>query len=85
LSCDGTFVAGAAADAAPVIARETPAAPNAKAAFPRFGLELRLTCVMVDLRVSVLTKGPAAAFTPCAMNRQDIALVPLGQGASSTA
>jgi hypothetical protein len=54
LSCDGTFVAGALADAAPVIARETPAAPNAKAAFlakaafPRFRLELRLACVMVE-------------------------------------
>src|SRR5580658_190829 len=48
LSCDGTFVAGAVADAAPVIARETPAAPNAKAAFLRFRMELRLACVMVD-------------------------------------
>jgi hypothetical protein len=54
LSCDGTFVAGAVADAAPVIARETPAAPNAKAAFlpkaafPRFLLELRLACDMVE-------------------------------------
>jgi hypothetical protein len=50
----GTFVAGAVADAAPVIARETPAAPNAKAAFLDkaafllFLLELRLACVMVD-------------------------------------
>jgi hypothetical protein len=54
LSCDGTFVAGAVADAAPVIARETPAAPNAKAAFLDkaafllFLLELRFACVMVD-------------------------------------
>jgi hypothetical protein len=48
LSCNGAFVAGAVADAAPVIARETPAAPNAKAAFPRLCLELRLACVMVE-------------------------------------
>jgi hypothetical protein len=54
LSCDGTFVAGAVADAAPVIARETPAAPNAKAAFLDraafllFLLEIRLACVMVE-------------------------------------
>src|ERR1700683_2779077 len=54
LSCDATFVAGAVADAAPVIARETPAAPNAKAAFlakaafPRFRLELRFAFVMVE-------------------------------------
>src|SRR5580704_2739226 len=48
LSCDGTFVAGAVADAAPVIARETPAAPHTKAVLPRFLLELRLACVMVD-------------------------------------
>jgi hypothetical protein len=48
LSCDGTFVVGAVADAAPVIARETPAAPNAKAAFLLFLLELRLACVMVE-------------------------------------
>jgi hypothetical protein len=48
LSCDGTFVAGAVADAAPVIAKETPAAPNAKAAFLRFRMELRLACVMVE-------------------------------------
>jgi hypothetical protein len=44
----GTFVAGAVADAAPVIARETPAAPNAKAAFLRFRMEFRLACVMVE-------------------------------------
>ena len=48
LSCDGTFVAGVVADATPVIARETPAAPNAKAAFPRFRLELRLTCIIIE-------------------------------------
>src|SRR5580692_5129774 len=53
LSCDGRSVAGAVADAAPVIARETPAAPHAKADFakaalPRFLLELRFACVMVD-------------------------------------
>jgi hypothetical protein len=46
LSCEGTVVGGALADAAPVIARETPAAPNAKAALPRFRLELRRACVM---------------------------------------
>ena len=48
LSSNGTFVVGAVADAAPVIARETPAAPNAKAAFLLFLLELRLACVMVE-------------------------------------
>src|SRR6202035_3579419 len=54
LSCDGTFVVGAVADAAPVIARETPAAPNAKAAFLDkaafllFLLAYRLACVMVE-------------------------------------
>jgi hypothetical protein len=48
LSCDGTSVAGAVADAAPVIARETPAAPNAKAAFLRFRMEFRFACVMVE-------------------------------------
>src|SRR3984893_6750435 len=53
LSCDGTCVAGAVADAAPVIAR-APAAPNAKAAFLdkaaflRFRVEFRLACVMVE-------------------------------------
>jgi hypothetical protein len=39
---------GAVADAAPVIAKETPAAPNAKAAFLRFLMELRFACVMVE-------------------------------------
>jgi hypothetical protein len=48
LSCDGTVVAGALADAAPVIARETPAAPHAKAAFARLRLELRFAFVMVE-------------------------------------
>jgi hypothetical protein len=70
---------GAVADAAPVIAKETPAAPNAKVDFPRFLLELRLACVMVDPPRQRFTKGPASVVTPCAMNRQDVALVPLGR------
>jgi hypothetical protein len=69
LSCDGTFVAGAVADAPPVIAKDTPAAPNAKVAFLakpaflsakadflRFLIELRLACVMVE--------PPASGFGP---------------------
>jgi hypothetical protein len=82
LSCDGSCVAGAVADAPPVIARETPAAPNARAAFLLFLLELRLACVMVALRISVSGPAPALALgilALCAMNRQDVALVPLGQ------
>jgi hypothetical protein len=39
---------GAVADAPPVIARETPAAPNAKAAFRRLRIEVRFACVMVE-------------------------------------
>jgi hypothetical protein len=48
LSCDGTFVVGAVADAAPVITRETPAAPNAQAALPRLRVDRRFVCVMVE-------------------------------------
>ena len=46
LSCDGTFVAGAVADAPPPIAKETPAAPNTKAAFRLFRLEPRAVCTI---------------------------------------
>jgi hypothetical protein len=42
LSSDATLVVDAVADAPPVTAKETPAAPNTKAAFPTFRLELRL-------------------------------------------
>src|ERR1700722_11792114 len=54
LSWDGTCVAGADADAAPVMARDTPAAPNAKAVFLdkagflRFRVEFRFACVMIE-------------------------------------
>jgi hypothetical protein len=64
LSSDGTFVMGAVADAPPVIARETPAAPNAKAALPRLRMELRFACVMVSLRVSVSTNGRRSSRAP---------------------
>jgi hypothetical protein len=41
VSCDVVLV-GAVADAPPVMARDTPAAPNAKAALPAFRFGLRL-------------------------------------------
>jgi hypothetical protein len=69
LSCDGTSVAGAVADAAPVIARETPAAPNAKAAFLakaallRFRMEFRLACVMVDPPHQRFDQGTRTSFS----------------------
>jgi hypothetical protein len=47
LSCD-SLVGGAVADAPPVIAKETPAAPNAKAAFPMFRLEPRFAFAIVE-------------------------------------
>jgi hypothetical protein len=49
--CDGTFVAGALADAPPAIAKETPAAPNIKAVLRRLRLELCFVRAMVGLHV----------------------------------
>jgi hypothetical protein len=46
LSCNGTFVFGATADAPPTMAKETPAAPKATAAFEMFRLE---RCVTFDI------------------------------------
>jgi len=54
---------GAVADAAPVIARETPAAPNAKVDFPRFLLKLRLACVMVDPPRQRFDQGTRTSFS----------------------
>jgi hypothetical protein len=53
---------GAVADAAPVIAKETPAAPNAKAAFLRFRMELRLACVMVEPPRQDLDQSTCGSF-----------------------
>jgi hypothetical protein len=47
LSCDGISV-GAVADAPPVMAKETPAAPKAKAAFLTFRLEPRFAFAIVE-------------------------------------
>jgi hypothetical protein len=49
--CDGTFVAGALADAPPAIVKETPAAPNTKAVLRRFRLELCFVRATVGLHV----------------------------------
>src|ERR1700722_5514448 len=68
LSSNGAFVVGALADAAPVIARETPAAPNAKAAFLDkaafllFFLEFRLACVMVEPPRQGFDQGTHGSF-----------------------
>jgi hypothetical protein len=46
LSCDGIFV-GAVADAPPVMAKDTPAAPNAKAAVVTFRFGRRFAFAII--------------------------------------
>ncbi len=67
VSCDGKFVVGTVADAPPAMARENPAAPSTKAAFPRFRLEPRFACAMVEPPCQSFDEWTrAAVFTPTA-------------------
>jgi hypothetical protein len=52
VSCGGTFVAGALADAPPAIVKETPAAPNIKAVLRRLRLELCFVRAIVGLQLT---------------------------------